>query len=411
LRSDPEASRIFLAKDPAGQYQVPPVGWVLRQPDLARTLERLAAVGSPAFYGGTVASAIAETVQRNGGVLSVEDLQRYRTRARAPLEGGYRGHRVLTMPPPSAGGLAILQVLGAMEALEPGPAPYRDPEHLHRFVEVVRRVYADRARYLGDPAFVDIPLAWLSSREYAVELAKTIEPSRATPSTSLRPIGNRAVAEPSTEQAAEKNTTHISVIDAEGNAAAITTTVNYSFGSCLVAKGTGILLNDQMDDFAAQPMVPNAYGLVSGEANTIAPGKVPLSSMAPTIVFQKDDPTKVMLVVGSPGGSTIPTTVLQVIQNVIDFRMDLARAVGAGRIHHQYLPDKLLVDQFGLEPETRRALGAKGHELQDLPGWGDAEAVMVDPGTGLRYSASDPRNEGSALGQDAPPAKRRSGRR
>jgi gamma-glutamyltranspeptidase/glutathione hydrolase len=155
-----------------------------------------------------------------------------------------------------------------------------------------------------------------------------------------------------------------------------------------------------MDDFAAQPMVPNAYGLVTGEANAVAPGKIPLSSMSPTLVFQKDDPRKVMLAVGSPGGSTIPTTVLQVIQNVIDHGMDLVRAVGAGRIHHQYMPDELLVDQYGLEPATRSVLQAKGHELQDVPAWGDAEAVMVDPSTGLRYGASDPRNEGEALGED-----------
>ena len=420
LRRDSEASRIFLAPDGSGSYQVPPIGSLVRQPDLARTLERLAAAGPAAIYEGPTARAIVETVEKNGGVLSVEDLRRYQTRRRSPLEGQYRGHRLLTMPPPSAGGLAIIQTLAAMETLEPVAAPYRDPEHLHRLTEVLRRVYADRARYLGDPAFVDIPLARLSSREYAAKLAQAIDPSRATPSQSLLPEGDRAapstrdqppVAVPSPEEATGKNTTHVSVIDADGNAVAITTTVNYGFGSCLVARGTGILLNDEMDDFAAQPMVPNAYGLVTGEANAIAPGKVPLSSMAPTIVFQRDDPKQVMLVVGSPGGSTIPTTVLQVIQNVIDYQMDLDRAVGAGRIHHQFLPDRLLVDQFGLDPATGRALRAKGHDLQSVPAWGDAEAVMVDPGSGLRYAASDPRNEGAALGQDAPPAKRRTGRR
>jgi gamma-glutamyltranspeptidase/glutathione hydrolase len=409
LRRDGEASRIFLARDASGQYQVPPLAALIRQPELARTLERLAAAGPSAFHEGPIARAVAETVQKSGGVLSVEDLRRYRTRERTPLEGTYRGHRVLTMPPPSAGGLAIVQVLAAMETLEPEPAPHRDPEHLHRLVEVFRRVYVDRAKYLGDPAFVDIPLARLASRDYASALARTIDPIRATRSDSLLPAGDRSAAPAvvSPEETTGKNTTHISVVDAAGNAVALTTTVNYGFGSCLVAKGTGILLNDQMDDFAAQPMVPNAYGLVSGEANAIAPGKVPLSSMSPTIVFRKDDPKKVMLVVGSPGGSTIPTTVLQVIQNVIDYRMDLTRAVGSGRIHHQYLPDTLLVDRFGMEPETRRALAAKGHQIDELPAWGDAEAVWIDPATGLRYSASDPRNEGTALGQDAEPVKRR----
>ena len=404
LRRDAEASRIFLAADGNGQRQAPRVGARIRQPELARTLERLARSGAAAFYEGAIARAIAETVQRNGGVLTPEDLRRYRTRQRAPLEGSYRGHRVLTTPPPSAGGLAILQVLAAMETLEPEPAPFRDPDHLHRLVEVIRRVYFDRARYLGDPAFVEIPLARLASREYAAALSKAIDPGRATRSQSLLTTTDRALAPTvSPESTSGRNTTHISVVDAAGNAVALTTTVNYGFGSCLVAKGTGILLNDQMDDFSALPMAPNAYGLVGSEANAIAPGKVPLSSMSPTIVFRKNDPRQVMLVIGSPGGSTIPTTVLQVIQNVIDYRMDLTRAVGAGRIHHQYLPDKLLVDRFGVEPETRRALAAKGHEIEEVPGWGDAEAVWIDPATGLRYSASDPRNEGAALGQDSAP--------
>ena len=411
LRRDPEASRIFLASDGSGQRQVPAAGARIRQAELARTLEHLARTGASAFYEGAIARAIAETVQQNGGGLTLEDLRRYRTRQRVPLEGTYRGHRVLTTPPPSAGGLAILQVLAAMETLETEPAPYRDPDHLHRLVEAIRRVYADRARYLGDPAFVDIPLARLASREYAAELARTIDPARATPSRSLLPNRDRALAPGGSPEATTgKNTTHISVVDAAGNAVALTTTVNYGFGSCLVAKGTGILLNDQMDDFSAQPMAPNAYGLVGGEANAIAPGKVPLSSMSPTLVFRREDPRQVMLVVGSPGGSTIPTTVLQVIQNVIDYRMDLTRAVGAGRIHHQYLPDKLLVDRFGIEPETRRALAAKGHQIEEVPGWGDAEAVWIDPATGLRYSASDPRNEGTALGQDSAP-RGRTGRR
>lgn len=413
LRRDGEASRIFLASKGDGPYAAPAIAARIRQPELARTLERLAAAGSRTFYEGAVAGAIAETVQKNGGVLTVEDLRRFRTRWRAPLEGSYRGHRVLTLPPPSAGGLAIIQTLAAMESLEPQPAPRADPDHLHRLAEVLRRVYAERAQYLGDPAFVDIPLARLASREHAAALASAIDPARATKSDTLLSSGNRAGAPsvPRPDGTAGKNTTHISVVDGEGNAVALTTTVNYGFGSCLVAKGTGILLNDQMDDFAAHPMVPNAYGLVGGAANAVAPGKIPLSSMSPTIVFQRDDPRKVMLVVGSPGGSTIPTTVLQVIQNVIDYRMALTRAVGAGRIHHQYLPDKLVVDQFGLEPETRRALSAKGHAIQDLPAWGDAEAVSIDPVTGLRYAASDPRNEGVALGQDEAPPRRGAGRR
>ena len=197
-----------------------------------------------------------------------------------------------------------------------------------------------------------------------------------------------------------KQTAHVSVIDREGNAVALTTTINFFFGSCLVAKGTGILLNDEMDDFTARPGVPNAYGLVSGEGNTIAPGKVPLSSMSGTLVFQKDNPGEVMLAVGSPGGSTIPTTVTQVITNVVDYGMDISRAVGLGRVHHQFLPDVLQVDRYGLESETIRKLEGMGHKIERLETWGDAEAVFSDPVLHLRSAASDPRNEGAALGQD-----------
>ena len=195
-------------------------------------------------------------------------------------------------------------------------------------------------------------------------------------------------------------TTHISVVDKDGNAAVMTTTINGPFGSALVAPGTGVLLNNEMDDFAAKPLEPNLYGLVTGEANTIAPGKIPLSSMAPTLVFQKEDPKKILLAVGSPGGSTIPTTILQVISNVIDAQMDVVRAVGAGRIHHQYLPDQVMVDRYGLEPATERALAGFGHFIRRVDTWGDAEAVLVDPASGLRYAGSDPRNEGAPAGQD-----------
>lgn len=395
LRADPEAARLFLRPGPDGAPQAPAVGTVIRQPELARTLAALAQRGHRAFYSGRVAKAIEDTVRAGGGVLTAKDLAAYRVRWRAPLWGSYRGHRIATMPPPSAGGLAILQVLGVLERTGPQGLPGRDPEVLHVYVEALRRAYVDRARYLGDPAFVEIPLARLASSEYIAELAGSIDRARATPSRSLLPAPG-----PEDPGSAKKNTAHLSVIDRHGNAVALTTTVNYWFGSCLVARGTGVLLNDEMDDFAAQPMQPNTYGLVTGEANAIAPGKVPLSSMAPTLVFQKEAPQQVMLAVGSPGGSTIPSTVLQVISNIIDGQMDVTRAVGTGRIHHQYLPDVVLVDAFGLEPATLRALQQKGHVIERRPGWGDAEAVYSDPATGLRSAAADPRNEGAAMGQD-----------
>ncbi|MHA7628405.1 gamma-glutamyltransferase [Corallococcus sp. M7] len=407
LSRDAEAARIFLVPNAQGTPDVPPVGHLIKQPDLARTLERIAKGGAKAFYAGPVAQAMVKTVQDAGGLLTQEDLTNYRTRPATPLETTYRGHRILTMPPPSAGGLAVVQVLGMLQQLRPQGVPYRDPESLHLYVEAVRRAYVDRAKYLGDPAFVQVPLERLTSPGHIADLAGGIDPKKATSSASLlAPLkGGPAStlskdAQPLTPEPEKKNTTHISVIDKDGNAVAMTTTVNYSFGSCLVAKGTGVLLNDEMDDFAAQPGVPNAYGLVTGEPNAIQPGKVPLSSMSPTLVFSKEDPKRVMLAVGSPGGSTIPTTVIQAISNVVDHGMDVARAVGTGRLHHQYLPDELWVDKWGLEPATLSTLEAKGHKIRRVDAWGDAEAVYSDPGTNLRYSSSDPRNEGAATGQD-----------
>jgi gamma-glutamyltranspeptidase/glutathione hydrolase len=407
LRRDAEASRLFLVKNAQGVMDLPPVGHVVRQPELARTLEGLAKGGAKAFYSGRVAKAIADTVQAGGGVLTVEDLAAYKTRPRQPLEGSYRGHRILTMPPPSAGGVAVLQVLGALEKLRPQGLAFREPEALHLYVEAVRRAYVDRAKYLGDPDFSQVPTARLVSPGHIADLAGSIDPKKATPSLSLLPQNPASQGSTLTDkpevlapEPEKKNTTHISVVDKDGNAVALTTTVNYTFGACVVAKGTGVLLNDEMDDFAAQPGVPNAYGLVTGEPNAIQPGKVPQSSMSPTLVFSREDPKKVMLAVGSPGGSTIPTTVIQVISHVVDSGMDLPRAVSEGRVHHQYLPDELWVDRWGLEPATLSALEARGHKVRRVDQWGDAEAVYVDPKTGLRFSASDPRNEGMALGQD-----------
>ncbi|MCE9669444.1 gamma-glutamyltransferase [Myxococcus stipitatus] len=407
LRKDPEASRLFLVKNAEGVPDVPPVGHVIKQPELARTLTAVSQRGARGFYSGAVAQGIVDTVRAGGGVLTLEDLASYKTRPREALEGSYRGHRILTMPPPSAGGVAVLQVLGALERLRPQGFVFRDPEALHLYVEAVRRAYVDRAKYLGDPDFADVPTARLISSGHIADLAGSIDPKKATPSLSLLPQANagqgstlREEPGPHTPEPERKNTTHISVVDKDGNAVALTTTINYSFGSCVVAKGTGVLLNDEMDDFAAQPGVPNAYGLVTGEPNAVHPGKVPQSSMSPTLVFSKEDPRKVMLAVGSPGGSTIPTTVIQVISNVVDGGMDVARAVNEGRVHHQYLPDELWVDRFGLEPATLTVLQAKGHQVRRVDQWGDAEAVYVDPATGLRFSASDPRNEGMALGQD-----------
>lgn len=398
LQNDAEAARIFLRAGPDGVPLVPPLGTVITQPDLAKTLTALAKQGDAPFYTGAIAKAVAETVQREGGVLTVDDLKAYATRWHAPLEGSYRGHRLVTMPPPSAGGVVMLQVLGLLEQRGPlGPAS-RDVDTVHAFIEALRLSFVDRAVFMGDPAFSNVPVEKLVSKPYLAAQSGRIDPKQATKSARLMP---KALAHPKPEAApGTKNTTHLSVVDAAGNAVALTTTVNYAFGSCLVAKGTGVLLNDEMDDFAGQVGTPNAYGLVQGEANAIAPGKVPLSSMTPTLVFQKDDPAKVLLAVGSPGGSTIPTTVLQVVSQVVDGKLDVVRAVGEGRLHHQWLPDEVWVEPTTLDPATAAALKARGHALKEVAtGWGDAEAVYVDPVTGLKSAASDPRNEGAPAGQ------------
>lgn len=432
LAADAEAASLFLVKDGEGGWQVPKVGHRIVQRDLAKTLQRIARQGDKAFYAGPIAQALVKGVREKGGILTVEDLRDYRTKWREPLEGAYRGHRVLTMPPPSAGGLTVVQVLAGLEVLEPSPSAFGDAEHHHRYAELLRRAYVDRAQYLGDPAFVEVPLERLTSRAHIETIARSVDPNKATRSVDLfdagkasegstlkrpaakdavpHPEGAPAPAGPKAPDAPDApdapggpNTTHVSVIDKEGNAVALTTTINYGFGACLVAKGTGVLLNDEMDDFSAQPMVPNAYGLVQGEANAVAPGKIPLSSMSPTLVFQRAQagaPQRVMLAVGSPGGSTIPTTVIQIIRNMIDWNMDVHRALGQGRLHHQYLPDVLMVDRHGVEAATRKVLQQKGHTLRDMTNWGDPQAVYVDPVTGLRYAASDPRNEGSGAGQD-----------
>jgi gamma-glutamyltranspeptidase/glutathione hydrolase len=409
LSLDSEAAQTFLRPGPDGAPDVPALGTLIRQPALARTLERIAREGATAVTAGSVARAVEKTVHEKGGVLTALDLAQYRVRWREPLRGSYRGHALAVFPPPTAGGVTILQVLGILEQLRPAGFERRAVEDIHLYVEALRRSYVDRARWLGDPGFSEIPLQRLLSVSYLGEVARSIDVHHATASSALLPQAvPPAEASPTKALTEErKNTTHLSVLDAAGNAVALTTTLNGAFGSCLVAHGTGILLNNQMDDFAAQPMRPNSYGVVTGEANAIAPGKTPLSSMSPTLVFQKDNPARVLLALGSPGGATIPSTVLQVLINVLDAKMDLVRAVGQGRVHEQWLPDAVVVDRESLEPATKAGLEALGHTVRVVEALGDAEAVMESEETGLRTAASDPRNEGAALGQDeSPPSAR-----
>jgi gamma-glutamyltranspeptidase / glutathione hydrolase len=396
LRRDPEASRIFLRPASDGRPDVPALGTRLRQPELARTLERIAASGVAAVRTGPIARSIARTVRGAGGILTEEDLARVKPRWRTPLWGSYRGHRIATFPPPSGGGVILLETLGVLERLRPQAFERRAPADLHLYVEALRRAYADRARFISDPDQTEVPTQRLVSTEHFAELAASIDPGRATPSSALQLAGAAEAPPPSQI----KHTVHLSVLDRAGNAVALTSTVNYGFGSCLVARGTGLLLNDQMDDFSTQPGVPNVYGLVYGESNAVAPGKIPVSSMAPTLVFQKDRPARVLLVVGGSGGAFIPTGVLQVVINVLDGRMNLPVAVAAGRVHHQWLPDVVTVNPDALDPPTRAALEAMGHTFKvSNSNLGDVEAVLEDPETGLRSAASDPRGEGMALGQ------------
>jgi gamma-glutamyltranspeptidase / glutathione hydrolase len=402
LRRDADAARIFLRPGPDGRSDVPGLGTRVRQPDLARTLERIARSGASAVRSGPVAQAIVQSVRGAGGILTVEDLARIQVRWRAPLWGTYRGHRIAEFPPPGGGGVIVLETLGLLERLRPERFERRATADVHLYVEALRRTYFDRAQFVADPDQVEVPIERLLSPGHLAELAASIDPAHATPSSSLQPppgsaAGTGASAGPPSEA---KHTTQISVIDRTGNAVALTTTVNTWFGSCVVARGTGILLNDEMDDFSIQPGVPNFYGLVFGEANAIAPGKVPVSSMAPTLVFQKERPGRVLMALGGAGGAFIPTGVIQVLINVLDARMSLPGAVTAGRVHHQWLPDTVTVNPDSLDPATRMGLEAMGHTIKVVDSViGDVEAVMEDPETGLRTAASDPRVEGAALGQ------------
>lgn len=396
LAKDSEAARIFLTRE--GQALAP--GALLVQADLGKTLELLVKEGDAPFYKGRIAQAAVESLKSRGGILTLEDLAAYQTRERQPLEGSYRGHRVVTMPPPSAGGLIVLQTLGVLERRATAPLASRDPATLHLYLEALKRAFVDRFHFLGDPAFTPVPVDVLLSPASLDKLAASIDPRRAATSKELMTPAARSAAAADAGLQGRKHTSHLSVVDKDGSAVALTTTVNYTFGSCIVAKGTGVVLNDQMDDFAAAPDAPNAYGLVQGAANFIAPGKIPLSSMSPTLVFQKGRPKDVLLAVGSPGGSTIPTTVVQVISHVIDAKLDVAQAVSLGKVHHQLLPETVRLDATAVDPKTGAALEALGHQLNRTGPWGNPQAVMVDPQTGLRSAASDPHREGLALGQD-----------
>jgi gamma-glutamyltranspeptidase/glutathione hydrolase len=392
LAQFPESKRIF-QRD--GNYYQP--GELLRQPELARTLERIAK-NPDDFYRGAMARELAAAIHKGGGLVTAADLAAYEVKEREPIRGSYRGYDIISAPPPSSGGVALIEILNILEGFELAKLGNRSGSAIHLEAEAFRRAFYDRADFLGDPDFAKIPVAQLIDKKYAAGWRDSIDPSHASVSKDLkRPAFAELerVAQSRTVAIREpENTTHYSVVDAEGNAVSVTTTLNDSFGSRVTAEGLGFLLNDEMDDFAAKQGVPNAYGLIQGPANAIGPGKRPLSAMTPTIVL-KDG--KLVLVLGSPGGPTIITTVANILIGVVDFSLDIAEAVNAPRFHHQWLPDEIFIEDR-LSPDTMNVLRSKGYKLNVRHFWGDGECIMIDPKTGERLGASDGRNNGKAVG-------------
>ncbi|WP_299789349.1 gamma-glutamyltransferase [uncultured Shewanella sp.] len=373
----PSSAEIFYKPD-GSNYRV---GDTLKQPELAHSLSLIATHGSKGFYRGETAQKIVSAIQQAGGIMTLDDLKNYRVVERQPVQGDYRGYRVVSMPPPSSGGIHIIEMLNMLEQFPIDKMGHNTAATLHLMAESMKRAYADRSEYLGDPDFYNVPVQALISKDYARKLAAEIKTDKATPSSIIKP-GNLAPYE-------SDQTTHYSVVDRWGNAVSNTYTLNFSYGSGLVAKGTGILLNNEMDDFSAKPGTPNGYGLVGGEANAVEGNKRPLSSMSPTIVMKDGKP---FIVTGSPGGSRIITTTMQVIMNVIDHKLNIAEATSAPRVHHQWLPDLLRVEQ-SLNRDTIDLLKAKGHEVKVNNAIGSTQSIMVTE-QGI-FGASDPRRSGS----------------
>src|SRR5271155_5426588 len=403
LSEFPESRRVF-QRD--GNYYQP--GELFQQPELARTLARIAAKPDD-FYHGALARELAAGVQKGGGLISVDDLAHYEVKEREPVRGTYRGYEVISAPPPSSGGTVLIESLNILEGYDLAKLGNRSAQSIHYTTEAFRRAFFDRAEFMGDPDFAKIPVAQLIDKKYGEAWRNSIEAERASPSKELRrpaifsELEQYAAAHPQPQATHESpHTTHYSVVDAEGNAVAVTTTINDWFGSRVTAEGLGFLLNDEMDDFSSKPGVPNADGLIQGAANAIGPNKRPLSSMTPTMVVHDG---KLFLVLGSPGSSKIITTVANVLMGVVDYGMNIQEAVNAPRFHNQWLPDELNVEQW-FSPDTVEALRKMGYRVEfglregsDAGSyWSDAECIAVDPKTGDRLGASDYRNGGKAVG-------------
>jgi gamma-glutamyltranspeptidase / glutathione hydrolase len=403
LATFPDSRRIF-QRD--GKYYEQ--GEIFRQPELARTLERIA--GDPDdFYHGAMARELAAFVQKGGGLITADDLDKYEVKEREPVRGSYRGYDIISAPPPSAGGTTLLEILNIIEGYDLAKLGNRSSKAVHLTVEAFRRAYFDKAEFMGDPDFSRIPVAQLIDKKYGTAWRESIEAAHATASKDLK----RPAIFSELEQYAQANsqplavrepehTTHYSVVDADGDAVAVTTTLNDSFGSRVTAGSLGFLLNDEMDDFAAKQGVPNLYGLIQGPANSIGPGKRPLSSMTPTIVL-KDG--KLFLVLGSPGGSRIISTVANILMGVVDYGMNIQEAVNAPRFHNQWLPDRITVEQW-FAPDAVKSLEQMGHKVEIgetvggewTPYWSDGECIAIDLETGERLGASDGRHNGRPVG-------------
>ena len=373
LQKWPSTKKIFFKPD-GSAYQP---GELLRQPELAKSLKLIAAKGSDGFYKGETARKLVKAVNEAGGNMSLQDLANYRAIARVPVKGDYRGYEIVSMPPPSSGGIHIVQILNILEGYPLKDYGQNSAQTIHLMSEAMQLAYADRAEYLGDSDFIDVPANGLTSQAYADKLRSLINPNKATPAATIK--ANNPLPYESDQ------TTHFSIVDKDGNAVANTYTLNFSYGTGLVAEGTGILLNNEMDDFSAKPGVPNGYGLIGGDANAVEPNKRPLSSMSPTLVFKDSKP---YIVTGSPGGSRIITTVTQVISNVIDHDMNIAEATHAPRIHDQWLPDEIRIEK-ALNVDTIKKLESMGHKVSPQAAMGSTQSIMITP-NGV-YGSSDPR--------------------